>query len=97
MLKKIFFILTGLFILSGCGKENYYEKCDRIVNVITMTVCNDYANVQEAYNKYNWDSKQSCFDDVKEDFMEVCIEQIEDGGKPFIIDVMKNSMGIVVK
>ena len=68
----------------------------KIISVVAMTVCDDYANTQQAYYQKGWHSKQSCFNAIKNDFMEVCKEQIEKNGKPNVIRNLAIYTGIKV-
>ena len=84
-MKKFLLILPCVIILCSCDFESNKTKCGRIISVVGMTVCDDYANNELSYYYKGWKSKQDCFNDVKADFMEVCEEQIKSGGAPSVI------------
>lgn len=83
-MKKMYLLLLSI-VLFGCDFESNNTKCDRITSVVSITVCDDYANNEQSYYYKRWNSKQDCFNDVKEDFMDVCKEQIKHGGVPSVI------------
>lgn len=91
MKKIIYFIVLLLFLGVGVyagqkavSKENYHYKCNRIINVAAITQCNDFD-----YRVISGSmSKQGCYNAVYADLMPVCMEQIQDGGAPLVIDVI---------
>ena len=94
-------LLIGLIsvCLLGCNikSDSVANKCERIISVVSMTVCDDYANTSASYIKNNWQSKQDCYDDIKEDFMEVCKEQIKSSDYIFVIHTLGVVTGIEPK
>jgi len=92
-LKTLLFSLICLFV-AGCDFESNERKCNRIVSVVAMTVCADYANTQQSYYQKGWHTRQSCFNTIKNDFMDVCKEQIKKDGEPNVIRILENHTGI---
>ena len=91
MKKILYFIILFLFLGTGfyigqetAVKENYHYKCNRIINVVSITQCNDFDHRVKSGRM----DKQTCYNTVYADLMPVCMEQIQDGGEPLIIDVI---------
>lgn len=91
MKKLIYFVILLLFLGAGVyagqktvSKENYHYKCNRIINVAAITQCNDFDHRVISGSM----SKQACYNAVYADLMPSCMEQIQDGGVPLIIEVI---------